>query len=184
SQPKDKHQLRSFIGAANYLRSFIPSFADTIAPLTSLLSTKTAFKWSETENNAFNKVKEAVVNISFLSLPNPSKPFVIFCDASDIGVVADLAQTANNSTPFHDIQFASKGLNDCQKRWSVSVREVYAIVWACESFERYIKGIPTLVYTDHKNLSWLHSSTKGKLLRWALRLQEFDIDIRYIRGSE
>src|SRR5699024_8608341 len=59
-----------------------------------------------------------------------------------------------------------------------------AIVWACESFERYIKGIPTLVYTDHKNLSWLHSSTKGKLLRWALRLQEFDIDIRYIRGSE
>ena len=39
------------------------------------------------------------------------------------------------------------------------------------------------MYTDHKNLSWLYNSDKGKLMRWALKLQEFDIDIRYIEGS-
>ena len=57
-------------------------------------------------------------------------------------------------------------------------------MWACETFERYIKGVPTTIYTDHKNQNFLTTSGKGKLLRWALRLQEFNLEIKYLPGDE
>lgn len=81
------------------------------------------------------------------------------------------------------ISFASKTLDDTQRRWVTGEREMYAIVWACETFERYIKGIPTVVYTDHQNLQWPSINKSGKILRWALRLQEFNITIKYLAGE-
>jgi hypothetical protein len=45
-QPKDKHQLRSFLGLCTYYRKFIPGFAEIAKPLTQLTEDRRPFHWS------------------------------------------------------------------------------------------------------------------------------------------
>ena len=181
--PKDKAQLRSFLGATGYLRQFIPNFAEIVRPLTDLTKKGKLYEWEAIQQTAFDEIKQQIAEAVALSLPQPNTPFTIYTDASNIGVGAILTQVLSNGIVNY-IHFASKSFNETQQRWGVGEREAFAVVWACETFERYIKGIFTTVYTDHKNLNWMSSSINSKILRWAIRLQDFNIEIKYIAGEE
>ena len=43
-----------------------------------------------------------------------------------------------------------------------------------------------LVYTDHKALTWLKTitHTNARLIRWALKLQEYSFEIKHRPGSQ
>jgi len=57
-------------------------------------------------------------------------------------------------------------------------------VWGCETCRPYIIGAHFTVETDHDPLQWLLKAEKpARLVRWALRLSEFDYDIVYRRGT-
>jgi hypothetical protein len=43
-----------------------------------------------------------------------------------------------------------------------------------------ILGHHFVVESDHRNLQWLEKATAPKLVRWRLRLQEFDFDLRHL----
>ena len=181
--PKDKKTLLSFCAAANYLRMYIPNFSHLMIPLTSMTSKYVKFIWSNEQNEAFDKVKEAIVNACYLVMPNWSKPFVIFADASEAAVGAALAQEKDEGGGLNFVSFASKKLTETQRNWSPTERELYAIVWSCEHFERIIKGSRPLVYSDHAALEHLVNANSPKLKRWALRLSEFNPVIRRIDGE-
>jgi hypothetical protein len=181
--PRDKGALRSFLGMAGYLRHFIPRYSALVAPLTDLLAKGKSFDWTQPCNDAFDEVKEAIATSTFLNIPDSAKPYDIHTDASEEALGAALSQTGTDGQPLY-LYFASKRLNPTQRRWSTGEREMFAIVWACETFQRYIKGVPTTVWTDHKNLNWASEAASGKTLRWAIRLQEFNLRIRWKPGKE
>ena len=58
--PLNVIELRSFIGLANYLRSFVPKFAELVAPLYHLLKKDSKWKWGIKGNESFNKIKYAI----------------------------------------------------------------------------------------------------------------------------
>ena len=182
--PTNKDSLRSFLGAAGYLRQYIPFYSDVTRPLTRLMGKGVAFSWGDDERQAFETVRSNVVGATYLTIPDPLKGFVLFTDASDLGAGAVLAQENEDDLHFNFIAFASKTFNDTQCRWDTGEREMYAIVWACETFERYIRGIPTVIYTDHNNHEWPSVNKSPKILRWSLRLQEYFVTVRYLKGEE
>jgi hypothetical protein len=64
--------------------------------------------------------------------------------------------------------------------WAVRKKEALAVLWACEKFRAYILGSKFIVETDHESLQWLRKAkSPARLVRWAIRLDEFDFDIRY-----
>src|SRR5277367_96419 len=65
-------------------------------------------------------------------------------------------------------------------------KECLAVVWAVEKFRPYLEGHPVTLETDHQPLVWLHSMKKPspKMLRWILRLEEFQLEVRYRPGRE
>ncbi|KZR96108.1 Uncharacterized protein APZ42_009738, partial [Daphnia magna] len=75
------------------------------------------------------------------------------------------------------IAYTSKHLNDREAKWSTTEKEAYAIIHAVDVFRTYLYGRKFTVFTDHRPLEWLMSKSEpaGRLARWALKLQEFDI---------
>lgn len=59
-------------------------------------------------------------------------------------------------------------------------------MFACEKFRIFILGYPLHVLTDHQALTFLSQSRmrNTRLTRWTIPLQEFDLHIKYISGSE
>ena len=82
--PKNITDLRSFMGLVNQLGYFSPDISKTSAPLRSLMSEKTMFKWTQEHDTAFGKVKFALCQPPILSHYDPSKPTVIQTDASKL----------------------------------------------------------------------------------------------------
>lgn len=80
----------------------------------------------------------------------------------------------------------SERLDSAQKNYTITERELLAIVKSCEHYKHYLLGCKFELKTDHKALSYLQTckDPTSRLLRWALTLQQFDMDIQYIKGDD
>jgi len=82
------------------------------------------------------------------------------------------------------IAFTSKAFNATERKWSTYEQEAYAIFHAVTKLQHYLKGRKFEVETDHKNLIYMALSETPKVVRWRLRLLEFDFTVRHIAGSD
>ena len=71
------------------------------------------------------------------------------CDGSHSGLGAALEQEVEEDV-WTTIAFASRFLNDQEKKYSTNKLELLAIVWSCEHFRTYLLGNHFVVLTDHK----------------------------------
>ena len=69
-EPKDKREIRQFLGFCNFYQWFIREFIQLAKPLTELTGKK-AWKWSEEERRAFTKLKKSLASTPTLAIPNP-----------------------------------------------------------------------------------------------------------------
>ncbi|GFU76717.1 transposon Tf2-9 polyprotein [Trichonephila clavipes] len=85
----------------------------------------------------------------------------------------------------HPVEFASRLLNPAERNYSTTEREALAVVWALNKFRGYIDGASITVASDHQPLRWLMKlkSPTGRLARWALQLQSFNLNMEYIPGK-
>lgn len=179
--PKNSKQMRSFLGSVGFIRKFIPNCSTLIAPLTHLIKKNVAYIITDVEREAFERLKGLVSEHVLLNAPKGEGDFIITCDASDFGVGASLLQMQGTSKVV--LEFASRILNKTEQNWSTYEKEAFAIRWAVERFEDYIRTGGATILTDHKSLEWIASATSGKVRRWALYLQQFDLQIQHISGE-
>ena len=171
------------MGLIGYYRKFIPNFASMTAPLNSLTHNKEEFKWTAQHETILSQLKQKFTTKPILAHPDFNHPFVIQTDACDIGLGAVLCQRINEIERV--IQFTSRTLNDSEKKWSIREKEALSIIWACEQFRPYIIGNHFEIETDHESLQWLSKAkSPARLVRWALRLEEFNFTINYKRGKQ
>ncbi len=184
SPPTNVSEVRMATGLFNYYRKFISDYAKLVAPLTALTRKNTPFIWSTKENDAFNKIKAALIAATPLSLPDYDKEFILFTDASQLGIGAVLCQP-NDNGKLKIIEYFSKPLDKCQAKYHVNELETYALYAAIQKFGHYIEGRPVTVYTDNTSVRWLleNSTHKSKLYRWTLVLQRYNLKCKHIRGE-
>ena len=85
-------EIRSFLGLANYYTRFVENFSKIAAPLTKLTQKNVNFVWSVAYEKSFHEVKEFLPSALVLALPNEIDSFVVYCDASRIGLGCVLMQ--------------------------------------------------------------------------------------------
>ena len=183
--PKDIAEVRSFLGLVNYLCRFIPNLADISEPLRRLTKKDTAFVFGREQNEAFSKLKEALVNHVTLGFFDVSARTKVIADASPIGLGAVLLQIQEGVPRV--IYYANRSLSDVERRYSQTEREGLALVWACERFRSYLIGTKFELLTDHKPLLSIYgkrSKPSARIERWVLRLQPFDFTVVHIKGRQ
>ena len=114
---------------------------------------------------------------------------IITTDASKHGLGAILWQTQPDGIR-KPIQYASRYLNDAEKRYSTNELELLAVVWGLEHFRFYIYGKPVKLYSDHSALEPLlrrnraNKTYSARLTRWIDRIAHFDVSVNHIAGEE
>ena len=185
--PTSRKELARFLGMAGYYRNFCLNFSDIAAPLTNLLSKKVKFVWTDDCQMAFDKVKLLLQKSPVLKSPDYEKPFKLIIDSSDVGTGSVLVQEASDGLD-HPVSYFSKKFLKYQKNYSVVEKETLGLVLALEHFDVYLGSTPfkIKVYTDHNPLTFLKTmkNKNQRLVRWSLALQEYNLEIQHIPGSE
>ena len=185
--PTSRKELARFLGMAGYYRNFCLNFSEIAAPLTNLLSKKVKFVWTDDCQMAFDKVKLLLQKSPVLKSPDYEKPFKLIIDSSDVGTGSVLVQEASDGLD-HPVSYFSKKFLKYQKNYSVVEKETLGLVLALEHFDVYLGSTPfkIKVYTDHNPLTFLKTmkNKNQRLVRWSLALQEYNLEIQHIPGSE
>lgn len=184
--PSTKKELLRFLGMSGYYRGFCPNFASVVTPLTELLKADVKYVWSPSCQQAFDEVKSLLSSAPVLAAPQLNLPFQLQVDASDVGAGAVLLQTGEDGVA-RPVSYFSKKFKGYQRNYSVIEKEALALIWALQHFDVYVgSGSGLVVYTDHNPLTFLRSlqNPNQRLMRWALFLQPYHLDIRHIKGKD
>ena len=143
-------EIISFLGLAGYYRKFIKDFSKITAPLTRLTRKQEKFVWSEACEQSFQKLKECLTSAPVLSLPEETRLFTVYCDASRVGLGCVLMQNGRV------IAYASRQLRKHEENYSTPDLELAAMVFALKIWRHYLYGEKCQIYTDHKSLQYIH----------------------------
>ena len=187
-KPTTVKEMRKFLGLINFQRKFI----EDCSLLTQSLSPWTAgnrnrkIAWSTEMDEAFDKLIEEVEKVVFLTHPDYTEgasKMELYVDASEKGAGACLQQRRNGTVGV--IAYASMTFSPTQRRYHTWDRELAALRWGVATFRCFITGVPFIIFTDHRPLTYLYtmSSTNSRLARTLEELAEFDFVIHYRPGK-
>lgn len=190
--PTNISQLQSFLGLVNYYRCFVPGASCILSPLYELLKKGSKWCWSKREDEVFNKIKTYLASEQVLTHFDVNAKIILTVDASPSGLGAILSQIDKDG---HEkpISFASRTLNNAERRYSQIQKEATAIIFGVRRFHQYLYGrsLPFVLRTDHKPLLSIFGPHKGipevsanRLQRYALFLSAYNYTIEYIKSAD
>lgn len=187
---------RSLVGCFNFIREFIPNYSTIAAPLLELVRKDKPVVWTEECTAALEMLKLHIVEGAVLALPDDTKQVLVTTDASDEavgGIVWIEVSNSEKGTPFvqrtvKPVGFYAHTLSTAQRKWSTLQKELYAIVKTLTQpgLENFLKSVNFELFTDHRNLTYLHSVSTSNLMvkRWGPLLDEFQFSIFHVPGKD
>ena len=182
------HDVRVFLGLANFYRRFIKNFSKVASPITTLLKKDRRFQWTPQAQKAFAQLKEVFTSAPILRHFDPSLPTVMEADASDYALGAVISQRDPLTGVLHPVAFYSRKFNPAELNYEIYDKEMLAIVETMDRYRHYFEGLgqKTTVFSDHRNLLWF-TETKvynRRQARWAEKLSRFDFAIVFRPGKQ
>ena len=153
--PTDVGEIRSFLGLAGYYRRFIEGFSKLVKPMTALLEKNAKFVWSEECQANFEELKKRLTTALVLVLPDLSKNFSIYCDASRQGLGCVLMQEGRV------LAYASRQLRKHELNYPTHDLELAAVVHALKIWRHYLIKHKSDIYIDHKSLKYIFHSDRS-----------------------
>ncbi|WMV58247.1 hypothetical protein MTR67_051632 [Solanum verrucosum] len=160
--------IKSFLGLAEYFRRFVEGFSSISSPLTKLTQKIVKFQSSEACEKSFQELKKRLTTTPVLTLPEGTQGFVIYCDASRLGLGCVLMQNGKV------IAYASRKLKVHEKNYPTHDLELAAVVFALKIWHHYLYDVHVDVFTDHSSLQYVFSQKELNLRQ--MRDLEFEVN--------
>ena len=129
-RPTDVKSLLRFNETVQYLAKFLPGLSDMAHPLRQLTRKDAKWVWSDAQEKAWSDIKTAISRAPVLRFYSLQDKVTLQCDASDTGLGAVLLQLQQ------PVSFASRALTQTETRYAEIEKELLAIVFACEKFDK------------------------------------------------
>ncbi|GJY96416.1 putative reverse transcriptase domain-containing protein [Tanacetum coccineum] len=145
-------EVRSFLGLVGYYRRFIENFS---------------------------KIAKSLTILTQKSLRDRPEDFMVYCDASGIGLGCVLMQRGKV------IAYASRQLKTHEKNYTTHDLELGAVVFALRIWRHYLYRTKSVIYMDHKSLQHIFSQKELNMRqrRWIELFSDYDYEIRYHPGK-
>ncbi len=161
--------------------------ASVAAPLTRLCGSTQPWIWSHLHNISFQQIKD-IISAEAILLPlnyDIQEPIYLVTDASANGIGAWIGQGPS----MYDIRpaaFYSRKFNRAELNYSVTDKEVLAIIEGLEHFEPQLIGTKFTILTDHKAALAFPKSKdiSQRHIRWKTKMSGFDYEIKYLEGRK
>ena len=191
--PNTLAELRGLLSLFSFYRRFIPNYSKVSHPLKELTKGYPVMKGKNIAVNtntkeckeALDTMKKLLYQKCVLKYPNFKENFIITTDASTKGLGAVLSQYDKEGN-LRPLAFASKTLNDCERRYAAVELEVLAIIFALRQFRQIVLGYSIEIQTDHLPILYLfkHVDPNARLYRHQLEILEYNIkSICHITGQ-
>nr|GEW71846.1 retrotransposon protein, putative, Ty3-gypsy subclass [Tanacetum cinerariifolium] len=134
---------------------------------------------TSTKELTFQTLKDKLCNVPVLALLDGPEDFVVYCDASGIGLGCVLMQRDKV------IANASRQLKIYENNYTTHDLELGATVFALKIWRHYLYGTKTVIYTDHKSLQHIFSQKELNIRqrRWIELFSDYDYEICYHHGK-
>nr|GEW37272.1 hypothetical protein [Tanacetum cinerariifolium] len=170
-------KCESWIPKVHFLGHVIDShgFLKIAKSMTKLTQKKVKVDWGDKEEETFQLIKQKLCSALILALPEGSKDFIIYCDASIKGLGVVLMQREKV------IDYASRQLKIHEKNYTTHDLELGAVVFALKIWKHYLYGIKYTMFTDHKSLQHILDQKELNMRQrcWLELLSDYDCEIRY-----
>ena len=135
--------------------------------------------WDAQCENNFNELKRRLTTAPILILPEPDKPFVVYCDASKLGLGGVLMQDGKV------VAYASRQLRIHEKSYPTHDLELADVVFVLKIWRHYLYGSRFEVFSDHKSLKYLFDQKELNMRqrRWHELLKDYYFSLNYHPGK-
>ncbi|KAA3465845.1 DNA/RNA polymerases superfamily protein [Gossypium australe] len=156
-------------------KQFVEGLSLIAAPLTKLLRKGVQFVWTDKQQESFERLKKILTEAPVLIQPEARREFVVYCDASQIGLGCVLMQEGMV------VAYASRQLRPHEVNYATHDLELAAVVFALKIWRHYLYGEKSIIYTDHKTLKYLLTQKELNLRqrRWIELLKDYNCSIEY-----
>ena len=174
-----KKEVQSFIGQVNFLRRFIPSFAEILRNIINMLKKENEIESSLDARKYCRDIKQAITESPLMISPYFIKCFLVFSYASEHTIARVLLQK-NNQNAEKPIAFFNKVLRDGELKYDIMEKQAYALVKYLKDFRVYILHSHIISYVPSNVVKSIltHPDTEGKREKWIAMLLEYDIEIK------
>ena len=184
--PKNKTNVRSFLGLSGFFRRFVHNYAVIAKPLTQLTKEDVPFQWGPQQEEAFNLLKQHLTREPILKAPDFGRTWFLISDACDIGIAAWLGQKYDGK--IRPVAYFSRQMRKSEEtiKRDPMEQECLSIVEALKKFRPLIWGQRIVILSDNSALTWLFNKCTYKsprLTRWALCVQSFSAEILHLPGT-
>nr|GEY30961.1 retrotransposon protein, putative, Ty3-gypsy subclass [Tanacetum cinerariifolium] len=126
SKNEEEHEehLKAILELLKKKELFIKGFSKITKTMTKLTQKKIKFEWGDKQEATFQLLKQKLCSAPILALPEESKDFIVYCDASNKGLGVVLMQREKV------ISYASHQLKNHEKNYATHDLELGAVVFA------------------------------------------------------
>ena len=129
------------------------------------------FVWDEDCQKSFEEIKAYLTTTPIVRAINWKLPFeIMFFNASDLAIGVIIGHREEGKP--YVVYYASKTLNEAQRNYTTTVKELLTVVYGLDKFHAYLVGLDIIIFTNHSALKYLltKKNAKAKLIRWVLLL--------------
>ena len=184
--PTNVKECKSFCGVVNYLSIFCRHLQKLLKPIYDLTRKGRSFHWQEEQQQAFDTIKERMINPPVLYLPKPGRRFILYCDSSRTHTSSSLWQIQEGKPRL--IGYASKSLPAPALNYSVTELEMTGMAVNIHLWRHLLHRVEFDCAVDHRAIPYIMKAktlpATTRIMRLLEILSGYAFNLYFVKGKD